>query len=267
MSAIWRSLLRDERGFVITAELVLISTVLILGLVAALSAVKVAIAGELGEVAGSIGSLNQSYYTNGFHGGRSLSGVVHARTYGSAFLDREDSTDEQEADFATATGTSSTTHVVVTPKAPCNAPACVNPRPSCSTPGYVVPFPVPFVPFVPAPFFGSSFATSVPPVICPPGPGPFTGTDPFAPGAVSPQNMLLQGVSYDGVCAPPSAPSPPTQSPAAQSPSTPCPMVPCPTTIQTPAVQTPAVDCPPMSTPAPECCGSTAPAPQPCAVY
>jgi len=227
MSAIWRSLLRDERGFVITAELVLISTVLILGLVAALSAVKAAVAGELGDVANSIGSLNQSYYTHGFRG-------CGSRIYGSSFLDQEDSSDEQKADFATAINTSCTTSAVRTTPcgvAPCAAPApcAVLPAP-CETPCQTG--------------CGNGCRTSVPPVICPPGPGPFTGTDPFAPGAVSPRNMLLQGISYGGVCAPPI------------------------TVIQAEVNQTPCADpvqhpCPPQqmvapcTTPAPPECGTT----------
>jgi hypothetical protein len=51
--------------------------------------------------------------------------------------------------------------------------------------------------------YGTPFGPSVPRVYCPPGPAPFTGTDPYAPGAVSSRNMLLQGISYGGVCAPP----------------------------------------------------------------
>ncbi|QDT57491.1 hypothetical protein Pan44_55600 [Caulifigura coniformis] len=212
MSAIWRSLLRDERGFVITAELVLISTVLVLGLVAALSAVKAAVAGELGDVANAIGSLNQSYYTHGFHG-------CGSRIYGSSFLDNEDSSEEQKADFATAIKTSCTSTAITT--LPCGVTPCVPPAPCAQLPA---PCETPCQTGCGTGCgggcgtgcgsvsgcgsgcgtgCGSGCRTSVPPVICPPGPRPFTGTDPFAPGAVSPQNMLLQGISYGGVCAPP----------------------------------------------------------------
>ncbi|OAI53676.1 hypothetical protein AYO47_04245 [Planctomyces sp. SCGC AG-212-M04] len=280
MSATWRSLLRDERGFVITAELVLISTVLVLGLVAALSAVKTALAGELTDVAGAIGSLNQSYYTHGFHG-------CGSRVTGSSFLDQADSSDELKADFAT--GLQACPPVTAGVKTACKAPACTAPcnppcnNPPCATPpcngcGTTLPAPTgtpieapcgtpcnspcgtaapcgsPCGTAVAAPcggtpcgsapcgtapcgssYGGSSggcggssyqvidgwwrFGSSVPPVVCPPGPGPFTGTDPFAPGAVSPQNMLLQGISYGGVCAPPAPPQLEAPSHAPQSPS------------------------------------------------
>ncbi|HVJ69502.1 MAG TPA: hypothetical protein VM510_16110 [Caulifigura sp.] len=267
MSRIWRSLLRDERGFVITAELILISTVLVLGLVVALNTVKTAIAGELGDVANAIGSLNQSYYTHGFHGCRTANGGVAARTYGSAFLDRADSSDEQEADFATGVNAVCTTAACI--KTPCETPGgpCATSPPPCGTgcgtpcgsapcgsapcgsapcgtaPCGTAPcgtgcgtpcgsaacgsIPVPCGSGCGSPcgqgYVKSGFGcgTSVPPVVCPPGPGPFTGTDPFAPGAVSPQNMLLQGISYGGVCAPPVAPQPPIDAPRPAPPAMP----------------------------------------------
>ena len=317
MSATWRSLLRDERGFVISAELVLISTVLVLGLAVALSAVKTALAGELSDVAGAIGKVNQTYYTHGFHGHGS-------RVYGSAFLDEEDSSDELKADFATGIQDCKAT-VLATPQTSCTTQPCANPpcaNPPCATAPCNSPCPTPCNPpcastlpapcngcetQLPAPVmpavvpvetpcaspcgtpcasgspcgtpcgasvaapcgspcssqiaaaygpayaprpgcgsggygygsggYGSSyqliegwsrFGQSVPSVICPPGPAPFTGTDPFAPGVVSRKNMYLQGISYGGVCAPPPAlaapmlgpgtTQPPMEAPVLQSP-------------------------------------------------
>jgi Flp pilus assembly pilin Flp len=244
MSAIWRSLLRDERGFVITAELVLISSVLVLGLVAALSAVKAAVAGELGDVAKSIGSLNQSYYTKGFHGCRTANGTYRSRTYGSAFLDEEDSSDEQKADFATVTTENCTVPAPVGGVAnSCTAPHCVVPAPvvaRCETPCLTAPA-------CGTPCQSSCFGPSVPRVICPPGPGPFTGTDPFAPGVISPRNMLLQGISVNGIC----ASSPPPELPVPEV-CPPQPPVVCPTPIT--QVSGPA----PQSL-APGCCESSGP--------
>ncbi len=249
MSSIWRSLLRDERGFVITAELVLISTVLVLGLVAALSAVKAAVAGELSDVAGAIGSLNQSYYTKGFHGCRS-------QTYGSSFLDDEDSSDELKADFATAINASCTTSTAVRSGTSCTVPVAPAPCGSaiahCNSPCAAAP--------ICAPVCG----TSVPPVICPPGPRPFTGTDPFAPGAVSPVNMLLQGISYGGVCAPPAVDQPCAAGlPCADA----VPMAPPLTTFSCPSAQ----PCASATQVTPACCeqvhAAPLPAPLPCPIY
>jgi Flp pilus assembly pilin Flp len=88
---------RDEHGFVISTELVLIATLCVLGLVTALSCVRDAVNGELQDVAGAIGSLNQSYCFTGFHGCVSPQCGTHARTAGSMFTDLRD--EEAAADI------------------------------------------------------------------------------------------------------------------------------------------------------------------------
>ncbi|MCA9055640.1 MAG: hypothetical protein KDA75_17485 [Planctomycetaceae bacterium] len=80
----------DERGFVVSTELVLIATVCVLGLITALTCVRDAVNAELNDVAGAIGSLNQSYRFSGFHGCISPKCGVHAWTAGSAFGDLQD---------------------------------------------------------------------------------------------------------------------------------------------------------------------------------
>ena len=84
------SFTRDERGFVVSTELVLIATVCVLGLITALTCVRDAVNAELQDVAGAIGSLNQSYRFSGFHGCISPKCGVHAWTAGSAFGDLQD---------------------------------------------------------------------------------------------------------------------------------------------------------------------------------
>ncbi|MBM79931.1 MAG: branched-chain amino acid aminotransferase [Planctomycetaceae bacterium] len=61
-------LLNDEAGFVVSAELVLISTITVLGLVAGLSELSAAINQELEDVASAFGSINQSYRYSGVNG-------------------------------------------------------------------------------------------------------------------------------------------------------------------------------------------------------
>lgn len=61
MTALWA----DESGFLITAELVLVGTIVVLGLTAALVGVRDAIGGELVEVANAFRNLDQSYYFSG----------------------------------------------------------------------------------------------------------------------------------------------------------------------------------------------------------
>jgi hypothetical protein len=61
-------LLNDEAGFVVSSELALIATILVIGLVVGLVSVRDAILQELGDVAGSIGNINQTYSYTGVTG-------------------------------------------------------------------------------------------------------------------------------------------------------------------------------------------------------
>ena len=72
---------RDERGAIISAELIIILTVVVLALVVGWNAVAAALVGELTDVAGSLGSLNQSYSFRGVSAGE------HATCSGSGFVD------------------------------------------------------------------------------------------------------------------------------------------------------------------------------------
>lgn len=62
-----RNLWNDEVGVVVSAELVLVLTVLVLALVVGMSEVAVAINTELNDLSNAFGALNQSYSFTGFH--------------------------------------------------------------------------------------------------------------------------------------------------------------------------------------------------------
>ena len=94
-----RQLLNDEAGFIISAELVLVATLLVIGLIVGLSEVQHAIVSELNDVADAIGELNQSYSFSGFHK-TDQGGVVHAVTYGSDFEDQRDECDNNQCQIA-----------------------------------------------------------------------------------------------------------------------------------------------------------------------
>ncbi|MFG0332597.1 MAG: hypothetical protein ACF8TS_04465 [Maioricimonas sp. JB049] len=79
-----RTLLRDERGFVISAELVLVSTILVVGLITGLTCVQSAIVAELKEVGGAFARLDQSYSFTGMRGCWSSRCGLTAWTAGSA---------------------------------------------------------------------------------------------------------------------------------------------------------------------------------------
>ena len=88
MSLIKR-LWNDEAGFIVSAELILISTIAVLGLIVALDSVRNAVTSELADVAGAVQNLNQSYF---------YANVVghSASVAGSDFTDLSDYCDEGE---------------------------------------------------------------------------------------------------------------------------------------------------------------------------
>ena len=74
---------RDDRAFIVSAELTLLATILVIGMVVGAVSVRDQVVQELGDVATAIGNLNQSY---------SFSGVraCTSHTAGSLFWDRHD---------------------------------------------------------------------------------------------------------------------------------------------------------------------------------
>ena len=79
-------LLDDETGLVLSAELIIIVTITVLGLVVGLAAVQEALVGELTDISGAFRSLNQSYGFTGFRGCRKIWGRT-SWTTGSSFRD------------------------------------------------------------------------------------------------------------------------------------------------------------------------------------
>jgi hypothetical protein len=70
----------DEAGFVVSSELVLIGTILVLGVVVGLATVRDQVVQELGDLALAISNINQSYSFSGVTGHTSS-------TAGSIFID------------------------------------------------------------------------------------------------------------------------------------------------------------------------------------
>ncbi len=69
-SLLLNALLNDEAGFIVSAEMVLIGTITVLGMVVGLSEVAFNVNKELGDVATAFGSVNQSYWYNGSQNGQ-----------------------------------------------------------------------------------------------------------------------------------------------------------------------------------------------------
>ncbi len=73
----------DEAGFVVSAELVLVATTLVVGVLVGLVTVRDQVVQELGDLALAIGNVNQSYTYDGVVGHTSA-------TAGSSFQDEQD---------------------------------------------------------------------------------------------------------------------------------------------------------------------------------
>lgn len=95
-----KALLNDEAGFIISAELILIATILVIGLIVGLSEVQHAVVSELNDVSEAIGCLNQSYLFTGFSKRKTQNGGFAAVTSGSAYSDGVDECDNNECDLA-----------------------------------------------------------------------------------------------------------------------------------------------------------------------
>lgn len=98
MKSLWKRLIEDETGVVISSELVLVGTVGVLGTVVGLEAVSTAVNQELNDLAQAFGAVSQSYNV------RSIAKLGHARVAGFGFNDfRGNSTAIVQGDVAGST--------------------------------------------------------------------------------------------------------------------------------------------------------------------
>ena len=65
MNALFTSLMKDEAGFIVSAELIMIATLAVLAMAVGLSEVAFNINNELQDVGRAFGSMNQSFHING----------------------------------------------------------------------------------------------------------------------------------------------------------------------------------------------------------
>lgn len=85
------SLWSDESGAVISAELVLVLSILVLGMIVGLSEVAVAVNTELNDISNAVGALDQSFFTSPFCNFQ-CKGINF--TAGNRFTDRHDDCDK-----------------------------------------------------------------------------------------------------------------------------------------------------------------------------
>ncbi len=98
MKTMLKKFWNDEAGFVVTVEMILVATVLVIGLVAGLAMLRDAVLAELGDTAQAFGAMDQSYSV----GGANYDAV--ASSAGSDYLDVADGSDQLAADGAPLDG-------------------------------------------------------------------------------------------------------------------------------------------------------------------
>jgi len=76
------ALFRDEAGFIVSAELVLVATICVVGLVVGLSEIAWGVNEELEDVGSAVGSLNQSY---AYQGAAGCKGAVAGSRFGDDY--------------------------------------------------------------------------------------------------------------------------------------------------------------------------------------
>lgn len=89
MTHLLSRLRQDEAGFVISAELVIISTLVVIGMIVGLAEVANGVNEELEDVGSAVGSLNQSYKVSAVVGHKAF-------VFGSHFKDQPDFCDDED---------------------------------------------------------------------------------------------------------------------------------------------------------------------------
>ena len=80
------TLKNDENGFILSAELVLIGTITVLGMIVGLTELSYGVNEELEDLGSAIGAINQTYYFT-------LASGKKGEVVGSTFLDFQDECD------------------------------------------------------------------------------------------------------------------------------------------------------------------------------
>lgn len=86
MTNLIAQLYADEAGFIVSAELALVTTIAVLSMIVGLSEVAHAVNQELEDVASAFGALNQSYHYSAIDG-------HYSRMAGTCFQDNADDCD------------------------------------------------------------------------------------------------------------------------------------------------------------------------------
>ena len=85
-----KTLWNDESGVILSAEIVLVGTILVLGMLTGLVSLQASVVAELADLASAFGNLDQSYNVSGFYARTADNSHTKAHTRGSLFNDAVD---------------------------------------------------------------------------------------------------------------------------------------------------------------------------------
>ena len=85
---------RDENGVIISAELALVLTIVVIGVIVGLSEVAKAVNTELNDISNGIGALDQSFGFTGYH---VRNGKNTSFSAGTTWIDQEDDCDRNNS--------------------------------------------------------------------------------------------------------------------------------------------------------------------------
>lgn len=88
-----RKLFNDEAGFVVSAELVLVLTIAVLGMVVGLASVRDSLSSELIDLSTAFGAVDQTYSVVGVSKARGAGEKPHGVVFGFGFADDGDDCD------------------------------------------------------------------------------------------------------------------------------------------------------------------------------
>ncbi|RLT01560.1 MAG: hypothetical protein DWI22_22845 [Planctomycetota bacterium] len=88
-----KTLWNDESGVIVSAEIVLVGTILVLGMITGLVELQAAVIYELTDLSDAFGNLDQTFQTSGFTSRKNNTCDNKARTKGSRYNDIVDDCD------------------------------------------------------------------------------------------------------------------------------------------------------------------------------
>jgi len=92
-----RTFWNDQSGFIVSLELILIATVIVLGLIVGMSEIAVSVNTELNDISNAVGALVQSYATPNYKGIDPCTGKQWSFFGGTRFVDYHDDCDNNRS--------------------------------------------------------------------------------------------------------------------------------------------------------------------------